>query len=99
MTQCIWDYLKEEKVASFELRRVVRIPLSHIMRTLRRLETHPAVWSLFPSVKEAPEGLEAVGGLHSGSPSQNYNHSWKVLILWDGNSLSICSASHLAAVC
>lgn len=37
----MWDHLNEENIGSCEVKREVTISLSHITRTLRRLETRP----------------------------------------------------------
>lgn len=57
------------------------------------------VWSLLPCIKEAPEGLETIGDLYSGSQSQIYNQSLEGVIGRDGHSLSISSVSHLLLEC
>ena len=100
ITRCMWDHLNEEKVRKLWTRR--RREDFTVTFNEDPTEAGNSPWQSGHSCQASGRRrrvLGTTGDLYSGSPSRIYNHSWNGLIVRDGTSLSISSASHPRLLC
>lgn len=96
----MWDHLNEEKVRKLWTRR--RREDFTVTFNEDPTEAGNSPWQSGHSCQASGRRrrvLGTTGDLYSGSPSRIYNHSWNGLIVRDGTSLSISSASHPRLLC